>query len=90
MNSLQIARENLKLTEEEFALLLGCPIETVSALESEPEFALGILRSLCTLLTRLPQQTAHVLIEDRSHALSADSPDREAFGRLTRKIYGGH
>ncbi len=89
MNSLQIAREKMKLTEEEFALLLGWPCETVSELENEPEFALGTFRPLSTLLTKL-SQAGQVLLEERMAALSADSPDREALCRLARKIYGGH
>lgn len=88
MNSLQQAREQMRLTEEEFALLLGWPPEAVPELEAEPEFALGTLRPLFMLLAKSPQHCAQLLIEERLARLPTASPDREPLAALVRKIHG--
>jgi hypothetical protein len=88
-NVVEMARSNLHLNREEFALLIDEPVSRVEEWESGNELLGGALMSLFTLLTVRPQ-CAEVLVETRTNALPVGASHKEALGALARKLHGGH
>ncbi len=88
MNSLKQAREKLRMSQEEFALLLGWRPGMVAQLEKGDDEGLGMFHSFAVVLAADAQRVAHVLIEHRIAMLPPGSPQREALMPMTRKILG--
>jgi DNA-binding XRE family transcriptional regulator len=86
MNTLLQARQHLKLTPGEFALLLGVT-ESVIILEEEKVSAqkMSLAQSLGILILANPSKSVRVLIENRI-ATESDQDKRHQLSELLRKL----
>ena len=89
MNDALSARNGIKLTQREFALLLGVPVSTVTILEAFSEHRGEVAHSLFVLLTKYLSLTARTLIEERITATASNTHEFAQLAQLAQTLQDG-